>query len=320
MDNFIDYIKDLFGTTLEVNAANREETTALPIYITEAYEFWQGRYANHHIVFAEKKAPELFTPAQFKKQKDILEQCFKQTIVFVLPTMEAYNRNRLIQQRVNFVLPYKQFFAPDLFIDLKEENIPQKRQGQLQPAAQCLILYHLQFNSLNGLNYKQIADAIHYPYLTISRAVENIKALGLCHTEGSKDKRIAFDAGGNQLWEKAMPYLRNPIVGKRFTDELLPEYFVCRSNVNALAHYTDINDEPQEYFSIHQDLMRKLMREGQIKLNEWEGRYCIESYLYPPETVAIDGFIDRLSLYLSFADNQDERIQMALNQLPEQLW
>jgi hypothetical protein len=62
------------------------------------------------------------------------------------------------------------------------------------------------------------------------------------------------------------------------------------------------------------------MRDEQMKLNEWEGKYCIESYLYPTEILARNGFVDRLSLYLSFADSSDERIQMALTQITDQLW
>lgn len=40
-------------------------------------------------------------------------------VIFVLRTVAAYNVRRLVRHRVNFIIPQKQMFIPDLLIDLK---------------------------------------------------------------------------------------------------------------------------------------------------------------------------------------------------------
>ena len=45
------------------------------------------------------------------------------------------------------------------------------------------------------------------------------------------------------------------------------------------------------------------------------GENTIEIWKYAPELLAKDGVVDRLSLYLSLKDSEDERIQIELEHL-----
>ncbi|GAI77430.1 unnamed protein product, partial [marine sediment metagenome] len=154
-------------------------------------------------------------------------------IVLILPGMKAYNRNRLIQKHINFIIENKQIFIPSLMIDLKEYLTKPKQKSILQPAAQCMILYHLQKQKLNYLNYKQLARLLQYRYLTISRAVENLNTLGICRVDGTKLKKIVFDLDKKELWEKALPFMNTPVKKKVYINDTLPDEIIFKTNINA---------------------------------------------------------------------------------------
>ena len=313
MKNTIDYIKEVFGIDLNITEVPKVQVNTLPFYIANEYNFWEGNLMDRNIVFAKKITAGHFTPDQYKKQLELLERHFNNPVVFILPDIEAYKRNRLIQKRINFIIADKQIFIPGLFIDIKEYILKVQKQEYLKPVAQCLILYHLQKEPLNHFTYKQLADVLQYPYLTITRAVQNIQALNLCTIEGAKEKTISFETGNAELWEKAQAFMKNPVVRKVFTDSEIDDKLFFRSNINALAFYTDLNDENQIYLAVHQDTFRKLMKEEKVKnLGDYDGRYCIEIWKYTPAILANKQFVDPLSVYLEFKDNTDERVQLAL--------
>lgn len=319
MKNTIDYIKEVFGLDLNITEITKVQVNALPFYIANEYNFWEGNLIDRNIVFVKKITAEHFTPDQYKKQLELLERHFNIPVVFILPDIEAYKRNRLVQKRINFVVANKQVFIPGLFIDIKEYTLKAQKKEYLKPVAQCLILYHLQKEPLNRFTYRQLANVLQYPYLTITRAVENIQALNLCTIEGTKEKTICFETGNAELWEKALPFMTSPVVKKVFTDDAIGGELFFRSNINALAFYTDLNDEKQIYLAVHQDNFRKMNKEGKMKnLSDDEGKYCIEMWKYTPAILANNQFVDPLSIYLEFKDNTDERVQLALKTIIRQ--
>lgn len=310
---------EVFGIDLNFTGMPKIQGTALPFYIANEFNFWESNLIDKEIVFAEKITDEHFTPDQYKKQLELLERHFNKPVVFVLPYIEAYKRNRLIQKRINFVIANKQVFIPGLLIDIQEYKLRAQNTGYLKPVAQCLILYHLQKESLNNHTYKQLSTILQYPYLTITRAVENIKALNLCKIEGTKERKICFEKGKLELWEEALVFMKSPVIKKVFTDEEIADDLKICSNSNALAFYTDINDENQKYFAVHQDVFRKLMKEGEVKnAGDYDGKYCIEIWTYTPKILTNNEFIDPLSVYLEFKDNPDERVQLALKTIIQQ--
>jgi hypothetical protein len=319
MKNTIDYLKEIFGLDLNFIEVPKKQVNTLPFYITNEYNFWECNLNGRNMVFAKKISVEHFTPDQYKKQLDLIERQFSNPVIFVLPDIEAYKRNRLIQKRINFIIANKQIFIPELFIDIKEYAIKAQKKEYLQPVAQCLILYHLQKESLNNYTYKQLVNVLKFPYLTITRAVENIQALNLCKVEGAKEKTICFEISNMELWVNALAFMKNPVVKSVFIEDEIREVLLYGSNINALAYYTDLNDEKEKYRAVFQDTYRKLKKEGEIKIvGDYDGKYCIEIWKYAPAILANNEYVDPLSVYLQFRDNTDERVQIALKSIIQQ--
>jgi hypothetical protein len=165
----------------------------LPLYITGAFDIFETKIFEKRLCLLIAKTNNNITPDNLLKQKALIEEKTGMIAVFVLDKMLAYNVKRLIQKRINFVIPNKQMFIPALMLDLRKmpEQLPQKAE-RLTPIAQFLLLFHLQKKSLNGLTVKQLSEKFTLSYLNINRAVNCLKELKLIDLVGGKEKQIFF--------------------------------------------------------------------------------------------------------------------------------
>jgi hypothetical protein len=317
MIKLIEYINNTFGIDIIIKESSNEDLGRLPYFLKETYNYWTWKLFDKPLVFIEKKVNETLTPDQYKKHIETIEKVLMRTVIIIIPNIETYNRNRLIQKRVSFIIPGKQTFIPNLFIDLKDYLKPEQLpKGHLQPAAQVLLLYHLQINSLQQSNYKKLAEILNYSYLTITRAVENLLSFELCRVTDTKEKELILEFDKKGLWEKALPLLTSPVKKAVFVNDLIPNEYLFKSNISALSYYTEISNDSKDYFAIYHEDFKELHKNGIIKMfSEYDGTNYIELWKYNPKILSKNRFVDPLSLYLFFKDNKDQRIEIELEKL-----
>jgi biotin operon repressor len=214
-------------------------------------------------------------------------------------------------------------FMPNIRIDLNEKEYGRpKKTETLIPSAQYIMLYQIlkRDNSLEQYTFKDLAQKLGYSAMAITKAVNNLKAHKLCEIEGSKEKYVRFNGNISELWYKALPLMTSPVLKQVYIEKYPEGELLFPANTSALPEYTDMNPSKQEYFAIEKNKFYKLEKENKLQgLNEFEGRYCLEIWKYNPfilmEDIAKEAVVDPLSLYLSFTNNQDERIEMALEQI-----
>ena len=321
MNTITNYLSNIFGEQVNIVPVTDAQMNKLPLYIGSLYTLWNGQLLNRHVYFAMHKDGEFLTPDQYKKHMDILQGVLEAPVILVLKGTESYNRNRLIQKNINFILENKQIFLPSLLVDLKDYLKPvPTRKEHLTPAAQFLLLFHLQKQSLDGANFKHVTEVVHYTYLTVTRAIEILTSFGLCKTEGGKEKILRFEENRKELWQKALPFLINPIKKSVFINDELPEQFRILTGINALAHYTNISGAPMDQFAISVQDFQTLHKAGIIQMfNEYDGLYNVEVWKYHPINLEKNEYIDKLSLYLIFRNNNNERIEGELERMMEEM-
>jgi hypothetical protein len=244
-----------------------------------------------------------------RKQKELVERKAQCPVIFVLRTVAAYNVRRLVRHRVNFIIPQKQMFIPDLLIDLKphKNNIGGGEETQIPAIAQCIILYHLEVKSLEGKGTYDIADLFNVSYANVNRAVRWLKDKEVIALSGGKTKSMIFQFKKRELWDRMLPFLANPIERIVYTDSLPDEVF-CISGVNALSEYSMLNKEKNDTYAIAKEEVRRL----QIRTDKEYGETRIEIWRYNPCFFSKNGIVDKLSLFLAMKDMDDERIQIEL--------
>jgi DNA-binding transcriptional ArsR family regulator len=244
--------------------------------------------------------------------------------------VQAYNRKRLIEKRINFIVPGKQLFLPELLVDLRE-SYPRPKAKQknekLLPSAQFLLIYHIiqryENWKLEEHPFKEIAEKLKYTPMAITNAIDNLKYHELVEVQGEKEKFIHFRYDRSELWNMVnqQNLLVNPVLKTVFVDENPKDLFLLESNASALPEYTNLNPSRQKYYAIEKTIFYGLQKSNAlVNPNEYEGRYALEVWKYNPLTLVGElpndlPVVDPLSLYLSVKDSKDERVEMAMDQL-----
>lgn len=329
MEGLKSYIREVLETTIELEPIKKKLQDQIPFYIREGFTLEYTRLYNRELVMAEMNNGYSFTTTQIEKQVQFLKNLFGKIVVVVTKELNAIDRKRFIQRGINFIVPGKQLFLPDLLIDLKEYTSPKKhKQEKLLPSAQYILLYRIlhRNENINHYSFKQLAIKFGYTAMAITKAVNDLRHHELCSVEGTKEKYLVIDKPITTLWHDALPVMVSPLIKTVYTDQLPATLFLYNCNVSALPEYTDIATPRQQYYAIEKNLFHSYLQNNQwVNLNDKEGRYCLEVWKYNPDklTTGITESlnVDPLSLYLSLKESKDERIEMALEQIIEKfIW
>ena len=284
IDDFIDvtsrYIAELLDLRADIRPVEKDVLHTFPANITAGYTFCTANLLGHDVVLLYSADSSAYTPGQMRKQKELVERKAQCPVIFVLRTVAAYNVRRLVRHRVNFIIPQKQMFIPDLLIDLKphKNNIGGGEETQIPAIAQCIILYHLEVKSLEGKGTYDIADLFNVSYANVNRAVRWLKDKEVIALSGGKTKSMIFQFKKRELWDRMLPFLANPI------ERIVYTYAIAKEEVRRLQIRTD-----KEY--------------GETRIEIWRYNPCFFSK---------NGIVDKLSLFLAMKDMDDERIQIEL--------
>lgn len=304
------------------------------MYLKEGYRWQQALLEDRPCLFAEMKTRNDFGIAQMDKHFHQVQQVVGLPVIAVFPELEAFNRKRLTERHIAFVVPGKQMYIPEFFIDLKEYGrMAKKEHARLTPMGQMLFLFHIldktQSRAIENKTFKELAPMLGTYPMGITRAVENLKHHQLIEVTGEKEKYIRFTADKPQLWRltKEKDILINPVLKRVYVDEKPKGARLYYCNMSALAEYTDMNPGDQDFYAIEKSIFYTLQKNKALtNINEHEGKYCVEVWKYNPEKLAeaLAGkmpVVDPLSLYLSLEESTDERIELALEQLIKKaLW
>jgi hypothetical protein len=161
-----------------------------------------------------------------------------------------------------------------------------------------------------------IAKKIGYSGMTVSRAAKELMQFFLCNIIGTKQKAIDFPQIKKELWNKAMAVAINPVKQKVFVNQLPNSIQLLYAGETAMEHYTHLNAGKTKTVAISKENFVMLKKKKLIMdANPYEGNYLLEVWNYNPELLSKGKYVDRLSLYLSLKNSNDERTQIELEQL-----
>lgn len=305
---------------MELPRFEKEKNRKLPLYLKGSYDLFSGHLSSQKVLWAVIKSPESPTPDQLTKQSRAIQDVAGNVpIVFVFDGLDTWQRKRLIEKKIGFVEPFRQMYIPQLFMQIKEgSHQPVEKivaaQHQLKPPAQLLLLYHLQVKSLEGLPFQEIAQILQYSPMSITRSIQDLHSLGLLKVEGSKEKSLLFGQQGRELWEQALPYLASPVRETWYSDETFNINHLQYGGETALSHYSLLADAQQKCYVAGKEIFR-FSKSNLDGLHKKFGNNMLQVWHYDPAVLSKGKAVDRLSLYLTMKDHEDERIQASLRQI-----
>lgn len=306
------------GKVLTLSPMKKEELKGIPIDTKLKFQFYRAIFNENAFCLLETKKEENHASVDCLRLAGRLKVILHLPVVFLFRNLQFVERNRLIDRGVYFIVSDKFAFLPFLIINYKETI--HKKAEELSSVAQYILLYHLQIDDMNGWSMADMGEKLPYTYVTISRAFKNLEELRLCKIEMDEKrvKRIFFEGTKNEVWERSLPFLKNPIKKKLYCDDIVTNLPFIEGGVTALAHYTSLNpDETKTYVMDakgYKDLQRNSIF---VNRNDVEGSIIIEIWNYPP---LHQDYADPISLYLTLRNDRDPRTEKELEIMINKLW
>ena len=300
------YLGEVLGIDVDLKK-NGEVQNKLPYALSPRYSVYMTEIFGQRIHFAVDS--ETTTPSRYEKEASLMKRLAGTVVVIVTETVTPLDVHRMIQKRIDFIVPGKRMFMPSLLTDIGgrysfEEEMP----DVIPPLAQLVILFQLQKGDLNGLDAKAIAEKFNATYLTASRS---LKWIGQKISPLKEDGRklLLKLPTNDELLALAKPFLRNPVVKIIRTDDPISRIDGVVAGESALEEYSMIAAVGQ---------CKAVGKDVKVSIcQDIGGINCIEKWMYDPGILAEGGICDKLSLILSMADNPDERIHKEIVKLKE---
>ena len=314
------YLHEILGIAPRVRAW--PAAGKLPYFLQDAFEVRELKLLDRQMLLAIDKRPERQGLANVRGQMDKLRQLAGIPVVYVTGALASYERKRLIEQKVPFLVPGNQLYLPDLGIDLREyfRKPPAAPDTALSPATQAMLIAVLLRRPWRAeWQPAEVVNELGYTAMTLSRAVKELTAAGIAtlRTEG-RVRWLHTERTAAQTWEHARPMLRSPV--KRRVWMLPPPKGRPRplrlAGLSALARFSMLTEPQWPTYAVGQAELKVATQAGFETLPEPLPGACEwELWHYSPALVRDSDTVDPLSLTLSLQDNQDERVQLALDEL-----
>ena len=160
--------------------------------------------------------------------------------------------------------------------------------------------------------------------MTVNRVCNEIDAIGLGryydarrNNPNQREFRLLLKGDKEEIWNRALSYFRGPI--KKTVYAILQNKVGIKAGLTALSKFSMIAEPENEVIALAASNWKKLTENKEVvEINVPDSNATeVELWSYDPELFSNDGCVDPLSLYLSLKETNDERVEMALDEMME---
>ncbi len=311
-------LENYFGCQIETE--EYKCALELPVYMAvrkiEIVKLFHSRFA---VVDISEDAS--MTSSAMKKQQERYEQVLQMPVAFQVKLDGVAMRNSLIKKKIAFLSLPDNVFLPFLGIVLQE--IREKKiihADKMMPATQMVFLELLYQKSREGFTKSQIAEELNLTKTSITRATTQLEEMNLILQEKhGKEVKIFRNASPRSYYENAKPYLINPVqkVKEVKWEECLES--ACAAGESALSWNTSLNPPQIEEKAIYKG--SEIIDQLELTDIRFTEARCVKLQLwkYDPCYFVQNGVADPVSLICSLREMDDERIEMCIEELLEEL-
>ena len=315
------YIQAALGIAVTTTPWHKKD--CLPHFIRELYDFADTKMLGIPFLLAIDTTPGEQSPATVRKHMDLLRAKQSADVIYVRANVTAYNRKRLIEHKVPFIVPGNQMYLPALAIDLREHF--RRIRSQLptfSPSTQAVVIHALLRGCEQVFNPLETAQRMGYSAMTMTRVFDELEAAGLGDvTFHGRERHLRFTGNRREIWTRAQPLLRSPANKRLFIRHAKGRIVGIRAGLAALAEYSMLARPALTTYAISREEWKLLRQRHKAVVVPDQDPHAheIEVWGYPPALLTELDVVDPLSLYLSLKDNPDERIMSSLEEMMEKL-
>ncbi len=320
MEDLKHYLEEILALKIKVRLWAKQKE--LPFFLVDYYEFYEMDLLSQLCLLMVAKEDLEITPTTVQKHVEQVKKKWSGLCIYVHQGISSYNRIRLIKHRVPFIIPGNQMYLPELGMDLREyfKKIAKNNTRILSPATQAIVIYALLQEEPIKFTPSEIAKLLGYTVMTMTRGFDELKAakIGQVHKQG-RERTWSFIGSKKELWEQAKPLMSNPIKTHTWLKQTTSiKKIKVASGLSALSHYSMLNAPFTPIYAISLDAWKNVLKDVILPSSE-EAVAELEIWHYNPNLFAVEGCVDPFSLYLTLKDNNDERIESALDEMMEKI-
>ncbi|MHB8815492.1 MAG: hypothetical protein ACYDAE_19815 [Steroidobacteraceae bacterium] len=316
------YLHDVLGPIPEISRWSGPAKT--PYYLRDAFEFRELTLLGRKLLLAIEQRKKGIPPASVRDQIAALRRIAGIPVVYVTTALASYERKRLVQQKVPFIVPGNQLYLPELAIDLREyfRRRASPATTGFSPSTQAMLITALLRVPWNSVwQPSDAATTLGYTSMTVSRAVKELTEADIGEIRRElRVRTLNFVGGSAEVWRKAKPFLRSPvkrIVWSLPVETLQPSETPV-AGLSALAEQTNLAEPQWPVRAVTSRRWLSATRAGLAPLPEpVSGAVEWQVWTYDPGLGTSRKIVDPLSLTLSLQSESDERVQLALEGLKE---
>lgn len=328
MQNFeataLQYLHDVLGITTQ-EPKPWAKADELPYFLQNAFRLSELVLLGQPVVLAVQQSEQTQSLSELRKRLDKVKTIAACPVLYGVDALASYERKRLIEKRVPFIVPNNQLYLPDLGLDLREyfRQRAAKVEGALSPSTQALLIAALLRQPWQvEWQPSMLGSALGYTAMTVSRAAKELSAAGLATPYYvGRSRWLRMESSAQQTWERAKPLLRTPVRRTVWISGNAGVVAPLRlAGFSALSRYSMLTEPTLPVLAIGPADWKAATTTGVRELPEpMPGASELQLWAYNPALVPDQPAVDPLSLILSMQDNTDDRVQIALDELKELL-
>lgn len=311
-----EYLKKVFGEDVVNEYAL--DISNLPIYLRNGYCFRAISVFNKRYVFVHPENG--LNLKSYKVQKKKLEEVLSLPVVLYADTLIFQQRDNLIKSGLEFIEPGKQIFLPSIgtILDNRRKKTVPKAIEKFTPQIQLCALFFL-YGQKKEYTSGEISEAAGLNPMAVSRGISALAELKLLSVRKIAGKNYyALKTNKAGYLEVIKDCLITPVSKRLYAKEKDIENIGIKAGYTALEQLTDIADAPDKTYAISKNAYKtieKSCRQYPDNFLSSDKMVKVEVWKYDPGIFMTKRCVDKLSLYLSFENNNDERTEEALNKL-----
>ncbi|WP_458775573.1 hypothetical protein [Desulforhopalus sp. 52FAK] len=313
------YVKDTIG--LNVVAKKWRTDNKMPRVLSEFCTFFEVEILGVKYLLMTISSSKESSPIYAKRMIDLMADNWRGEVIYLLPRVTSYNRKRLIERKISFIVPGNQLYLPICGIDLREHfKRLRVTKNTFSPSTQVILLSMLYGRLTGQVTPSRLAKKLQYTSMTMSRGLDELTSEGLFREQTEWRERIVqFDGGRKELWDAVKDRMKSPV--KKKYDVLLPTGIVkthlIDAGESALSRYNMMAQPPNPVYAVSGKTWKLLSNmDGFIELESSEpDSVVVEVWKYSPEVFSKKNLIDPVSLYLSMVEPSREDVAAALVKL-----
>ncbi len=306
------FIEKTLGFPIQIE--DIDVSKSLPLLYVNLYDFKKVRMQNvEWIVLVSKDTIHL---AQLRKHHIQVEKILEKPCVFLFDTLSAYTKERMVEERIPFIVDNKEIYLPFLGVllnGLKERKI--KPVHTISFLTQKIILLAL-YERWEKMNVTEIAKQLEISKMSVTRCFDEIEFFELPILDRKGRYRcITIDKDKRELWNRIQHVLRNPVLSTFYLrdDCHLP----IQGGISALSQYSMIEDNMYPTYVYTKKELKNDTIQDQLIDSKRDQPGCViqkVGYVIPFQTM---NTMDPLSLSLSFTEEEkeDERIEQSIREM-----